>query len=93
MRKVWNCPVAMDDGYEAGMPRDAEVLNGQLQRGEPPVWALVGPEAAKERRRFRLAGAGRPIPGGVRHVGTFQTAGVSLVFHLSQHPAKPETAR
>jgi hypothetical protein len=48
------------------------------------MWALVNPEASKEKRRFELYGTGHDVPesDGLIHVGTFQMQDGALVFHL-----------
>lgn len=48
--------------FDLYLPIGAEVLDVQLQRGEPQMWALVDPNAPKERRHFIIAATGQHIP-------------------------------
>ena len=80
---VWKYPVKVDDRFSVEMPKGAEVLHVDLQRGGVFMWARVDPAAPPEIRSFRLAGTGHELAGDVgRHVGSFMLAGGGLVFHV-----------
>jgi len=72
------------DHFSIAMPQRARLLAVALQNGQPCIWALVNPESPQRMRQFRLVGSGIPIPYEEceRHVGTIQTTGGALVFHL-----------
>jgi hypothetical protein len=71
------------DGSVIEMPQGAKPLSVQMQGDGPCLWALVDPEAAKESRRFHVAGTGHPLPDNLGdHLGTFQMNGGALVFHV-----------
>lgn len=55
---------------------------GCNSRNEPSLWALVGPDAAKERREFIVVwtGAGVSLSGVGRFLGTFVHR--ALVWHV-----------
>lgn len=88
MRKVWKYPVPLTDRFSVDLPMDAEVL--AVQESVLPqsdiwdslvMWALLNPDAPKERRTFRLAGTGHPIVDDGDYIGTTQLRN-GLVFHL-----------
>jgi hypothetical protein len=68
------------------MPKGAEILTVQEQKGTVCVWALVNPENETERRLFRMAGTGHPIHYDMginyKYINTFQLFEGDLVFHL-----------
>lgn len=84
--RIYKYPVHLDDRFEIEMPEAAQILDVQVQQGKPVMWALVYPEAPKVRRTFRLIGTGHPIEieewGRLAHLGTFQYANGTMVFHL-----------
>jgi hypothetical protein len=83
MQRVYKYPVRVADVFSVEIPRGAQLLDVQVQHGEPQLWALVNPDAAHERRWFRLAGTGHDIREAVKgHVGSFQLQAGSLVFHV-----------
>jgi hypothetical protein len=84
MRTIYKYPVEVRDTFTLSLPKGAEILTVQEQRGSVFMWALVDRDAESEERSFRLAGTGHPIEDGLdlRHVGTFQMHGGVLVFHV-----------
>ena len=67
------------------MPEAAKPLTVQIQNGRPTMWALVDPEASKEKRMFAIIGTGIDLPKTMKHfayVGTFQLEDKGLVFHV-----------
>lgn len=78
--------VGLSDLFAVEMPRGAQILDVQVQRGTPQMWALVDPAAPIERRQFRLVGTGHHFKlfedQQPKHVGTFQLDSGALVFHL-----------
>lgn len=83
---VWKFPVPVSDSFELDLPIGAEVLTVQVQRGEPQLWALVDPDAPKEKLRFRILGTGHSAKNADRllWIATFQLHGGDLVFHCFQ---------
>lgn len=82
MKQVWKFPVQLSGAFTLTMSVDAQVLDVQLQRGSPQLWALVDPDGPKEERLFAVFGTGHIIPPGVTYVGTFQLFDGDLVIHL-----------
>jgi hypothetical protein len=80
---IWKYPLPVDDCFFVTMPVGARLLSVQMQDGQPCLWALVDPTAAKIGRLLRVYGTGSPISGDPgAFVGTFQMHGGALVFHL-----------
>jgi hypothetical protein len=82
MLTVHKYEIPIIDDFSIPMPDGAKVLCVQVQRGIPVMWARVDVPAPMEARRFRLIGTGNPADETGRYVGTFQTHGGALVFHL-----------
>jgi hypothetical protein len=91
MLTVWKFPIPIEGRQVLSLPRESQLLSVQMQGGLPCLWALVDPDAPKEDRRFLWVGTGHPIqePDTLRHVGTVQLAGGSLVFHLFELVPEP----
>jgi len=89
MKTIWKFPLGVADEQIIEMPRGAKVLAVQPQHDRVCVWAMVNPNAEKERRTFYIAGTGHLLPDEsdrLRHVGTFQLHGGALVFHVFEVP-------
>ncbi len=83
--KIYKYPVEVVAHPVITMPKGAHVLTFQNQKEEPCIWAIVDPDAETEPRVFLMTGTGHPFPEdptSVRHLGTAQFNGGSLVFHL-----------
>lgn len=84
-KKIWKFTLPMADYPVVSMPKGARVLSVGVQRGDVQVWALVDPEAPMEDRRFKVAGTGHYLVGGVenmRFIGTVHMASGQLVWHI-----------
>lgn len=84
MRTIWK--YAIGPGVtRLDMPRGAEVLDVQVQLGQPVLWAVVDDEAPTLLRTFFTAGTGHRLPEAteatLEYVATFQLEGGTLVFH------------
>jgi hypothetical protein len=65
------------------MPEGAHILCAQMQHGVPQLWAIVDPSMPSRRRDIRVYGTGHPVEDGEhRYLGTLQTHGGALVFHV-----------
>lgn len=94
MKRIFKYPLPMEvdngvarwkDRFEIELPRGAEILTVQEQNNAPMLWALVDPEAIKEKRKMLLLNTGAEMPPDVnyhRFLGTYQLNGGRLVFHL-----------
>jgi len=88
MKTIWKFPFKVQGHFELDMPGGAQILDVQVQRDQPCMWAMVDPAARPVKRRFVIVGTGHPIHQmeGWPHVGTFQEAGGALVWHLFVDP-------
>jgi hypothetical protein len=70
------------------MTARADMLDVQVQHGQPQLWALVDLSAPQQWRHFAAVGTGHGIEDRiVGHVGSFQLEGGLLVFHVFEvHP-------
>lgn len=86
-RMIWK--YTLQAFTELEIPSGAEVLDVQVQSGEPQLWALVDPNASLELRRFVFFGTGHPISKeNLRYVSTFQMLGGALVFHVFEETTR-----
>lgn len=92
MTQIWKYPLTPPtEGnlIELEMPVGAHVLDAQVQRHIPVMWAAVDPEEPKEKRTFYIAGTGHPIEDvhktKLLYIATFQLNDAfrgSMVFHV-----------
>lgn len=86
MKTIWKYKLDVNDNVFIEMPKGAQVLSVQIQDGAPCIWALVDPDAKKEKRLFEVLGTGHTMPEdmGINRafIGTFQLWAGRLVFHL-----------
>lgn len=82
MRTIWKFPLAVSSIYQVTMPKGAEILTVQRQASQACIWAIVDPEAEKERRVFEIYGTGNPIDVECprKYIGTFQSP--PFVWHV-----------
>lgn len=96
MKTIWKFKVEPSEDFMLDMPKGAEILSVQTQFGEAQMWAVVDPEAPKEKRRFCVHGTGHKMCDDiVRFIGTFQPSGPmmnfargTLIFHLFERKPK-----
>jgi hypothetical protein len=81
MKMIWKWTLTQATTID--MPQGAQVLDVQVQHGEPQLWALVDPNAPKVKREFNVYGTGHDLPHNPgTYVGTFQMQGGAFVFHV-----------
>lgn len=88
MKRIFKYPVLIEDEFSIEMPYGSRPIAVQLQFGTPVVWAVVDDLQPPCLHEFRVIGTGNPIEESLnfwRHVGTFQTDGGGLVWHLFWH--------
>lgn len=79
---VYKYPLVLDDRQTVMMPEGARLLSVQLQGGKICLWAIVDPSSRPQARCIRIAGTGHPIEDGLAFIGTVQTVGGVLVWHV-----------
>jgi hypothetical protein len=88
MRRIFKYPVEIADVFAFSSFVGARPLAVQMQRGNPFVWMMVDDERQKTEHQFKIIGTGHPIDMPMiwwKYVGTFQTDGGDLVWHLFWH--------
>lgn len=84
MRTVFKYEVPIRNEFTLELPRGAEILDVQVQRDQPQLWALVHPTNPLVKRTFHVVGMGHTLPNleAFDHIGSFQLHDGALVFHL-----------
>lgn len=82
--RIYKYPLAVTDVQTVELPENATVLSVQAQGDELVFWARVNIKAQIKPRVFRVIGTGHPIPDAeyLNYVGTVQTHGGSLIWHI-----------
>jgi hypothetical protein len=79
--RISEYPLRADDRQTVQLPKGAELLTVQVQRGTPCLWALVDEAAETEGRVILIYDTDRPISYLGKHLGTFQLGDGDFVFH------------
>ena len=85
MKVIWKYEITENSKISIEMPKDAEILDVQVQDSVPCIWALVEPKAEPISRMFEIFGTGhtmQDVPYKRKYIGTFQLSGDRLVYHL-----------
>jgi len=86
MNTIWKFPLAVTDEQSVIMPEGAEILCAEVQHEQLCLWALVNPDAPKQRRIIEVFGTGHDMPDGCRkYIGTVQMMHGSLVWHVFEN--------
>lgn len=83
MRQVWKYPIETGESC-IEMPEGAQLLFVDTQSDLICLWALVDPDATKEKRHFMLVGTGHDVPDQTKldYIGSGMLFGGQLVFHV-----------
>ena len=84
MKTIYKYEMPIVDTFCLSLPKDAQILTFQNQRGEPCIWVEVKTENSLEERTFRVFGTGHEIPENLHltFIGTIQQETLRLVWHL-----------
>lgn len=83
MKTIWKFELEITDEQTLECPSNFEPLCVQVQRERLCLWAKVDPDSKLEARKFYVHGTGHRIANlTARYVGTVQTHGGSLVWHV-----------
>ena len=78
---IWKYILEIRDVQTLLIPRKAEGLSVQIQRGHICLWVKVNPNAPTEERTFIIRGTGHPLPEGkLSHIGSVQQH--DFVWHV-----------
>jgi hypothetical protein len=81
-KEIWKYRLSQNAAFD--MPQGAKVLSAKSQYNQLYIWALVDPDAPKEKRFFQVHGTGHRINNSenLKYVGTALIENDSLVFHV-----------
>lgn len=80
---IWKYPLDLTDTQNVMMPKSAKILTAQVQGDSLCLWALVNPDAPKQRRKIEILGTVNPAPDvNRRYISTVQMIGGSVVWHI-----------
>lgn len=84
MNTIWKYTLEVVDSQTVEMPRDAKILSAQMQNGKLCLWAFVNTESPHNERDIVIFGTGHKMPEdcAMSHIGTIQTTGGYLVWHI-----------
>jgi len=83
-KTIWKFPLQLTDSQQIDIPMGYKILCVQAQNGQGCLWAEVMPDAQVKKATFLTLGTGHPIqhPANMEYLGTYQTNGGSLVWHV-----------
>lgn len=86
---IWKYELETTDIQKLELPKGAEILTVQVQKGIPCLWALVDPsiEIPKERRVIAIFGTGNFINSiahfsGMKYIATYQLLAGNFIGHV-----------
>lgn len=82
MKTIYKYPLTLTDRQQIRLPRDAQILDVQIQGGQLMLWALLDDDATPHARNVCVVGTGR-LAGHVvdmDHVATVQAG--EFVWHV-----------
>lgn len=86
---IWKYTLAFVTEQKIEMPDCASILSCGAQNDQVQIWAMVDPDALQgtkgQKRTLFIVGTGHPLPRDhrdLRFIGTVQTAGGQLVWHI-----------
>jgi hypothetical protein len=80
-RTIWKFPLKITDKQVLRIPRVHELLDVQLQDGQPMLWAMVHPDSTVQGLAIYCYGTGNPGPSPEEvYVATIQLYG--FVWHF-----------
>ena len=84
MKTIWKVNFQIADVAYFKAPPDAEMLSVQMQRNEAMLWFLCSPHLGSVTHTIRVFGTGQPVPDNdcLKYIGTVQTHGGQLVWHI-----------
>jgi len=86
MKTIHKYPLKVAGQQTVEMPADAQILSVQMQGQKLCIWALVTPTLPMVDRKIEVFGTGKPVSelpmAGRNFLGTVQTAGGALVWHV-----------
>ncbi len=90
---IWKFPLKIVEAQTLEMPQGARLLSVQGQNDVPTLWAMVDPTSSTVSRTIHLVGTGSygTDEATMPHVGTVQTHGGQLVWHVFDGGERSQT--
>lgn len=83
MKTIWKFPIKVTAEQKVKMPFDSKIIAVQVQHGEITLWAEVLEQSPPLDRTIEIFGTGHRMSAAPRnYIGTVQTMGGSLVWHV-----------
>lgn len=85
MKTIYKYPIEITDEQALTLPVNARILTVQMQEGKSCLWAMIDTEEKRtEQVSISIYGTGHPIADSenLTYLGTVQTLGGQLVFHV-----------
>lgn len=83
METIWKFPLLITGMQEVEMPKGAKIISTGTQAEVVCLWAIVDPEAEKEKREIAIVGTGHQMPDrALSFIGTTQMHGGALIWHV-----------
>ncbi|HEY4088805.1 MAG TPA: hypothetical protein VGM43_22900 [Bryobacteraceae bacterium] len=86
--RIYKYDISLTDHVRLSLPKDARILDAQIQGARLRLWAVVDPDAPHETVEFRIIGTGHPIIDyrpDWGHVSTVQDR--EFVWHIFRVPS------
>jgi hypothetical protein len=84
--EIWKFDIGVGHSSLNEIPKGAEIIHIDEQRGSVCIWAICDPKAEKEKREFKVFGTGHTINNETLeklvYVGSCQTKNQVFVFHV-----------
>lgn len=80
--KIWKFPIRIADVQLVSMPFHSHIICVQSQHDEVTLWALVDPTSPRREKKIGVCGTGHDAPVREAYIGTAQTNGGALVWHV-----------
>lgn len=83
-RAIWKYKMPLEGKFSLDIPDGYLILDVQPQFDTPCMWAMVNPDAKKQKQDFVIIGTGNHFHMDFvgAHVGTFQMHGGALIWHV-----------
>lgn len=82
MKTIWKFPLEVPDEQVLMVPKGAKPLTVQLQAGVPCLWCEVDSAQNYTRLNIFIYGTGDTVKEGAQYIGTYQTMGGELIWHV-----------
>jgi hypothetical protein len=82
MTTIHKYALDITDFQTVHLPKGAEILDAQMQRGNLHIWAIVDTNAPAEPRTFCIHGTGHPLPHAINRKYLSSVQDGNFVWHV-----------